>query len=135
MVCIQCGSDTKVVNSRLKKRSNQVWRRRKCLGCGNVFTTDETVSYVTSWMVEDKTGSYQPFLADKLLLSLYRSLQHRSTSLSDAMELKETIINKLWAQFVNGRIDSQTIVQVSHVALNRFDKAASVHYDAYHRKS
>lgn len=134
MQCIHCGKATKVVNSRLRKRSNQVWRRRQCTACHAIFTTDETVHYETTWMVQDKTGSYQPFLPDKLLLSLYRSLQHRSTSLSDATALSQTIIKRLGPRFTDGVIGSQDITQVAQVALNRFDKAASTHYDAYHRR-
>jgi len=134
MICIHCDGDTKVTNSRLRKRSNQVWRRRQCLRCKAVFTTDETVHYETAWTVKDKTGSYQPFMPDKLLLSLYRSLQHRSTALSDATELSQTIIKKLRPEFVDSCIESYSIAQTAQVALNRFDKAASTHYDAYHQR-
>jgi hypothetical protein len=42
MNCLKCGSDTKVLESRLNE-SNSVRRRRMCLACGERFTTMETV--------------------------------------------------------------------------------------------
>jgi transcriptional regulator NrdR family protein len=195
MKCLHCGGATKVVNSRLQARNNQVWRRRQCRdqACQAIFTTEEAVNYGTAWTVRKATGprsgsetgsgsksraatslrsgskaDYQPFSPDKLLLSLYRSCQHRETALNDAAGLRETIIKKLRAEVAvaaNGRtgrltidgagdntdnnitdnksnssgdtklggvIDSQTIKRTAQVALNRFDKAASVHYQAFH---
>jgi transcriptional repressor NrdR len=134
MNCIYCGGDTKVVNSRVQKRSNQVWRRRQCITCGAIFTTEETVHYETTWLIRGKSGEYTPFLPHKLVISLHRSLQHRPTSLSDAASLSQTTIKKLHGRFSNGSIDSAVIAQVAQVALNRFDVAASVHYQAHHQQ-
>jgi len=132
MVCIHCGSETQVTNSRLQKRSNQVWRRRQCLNCGAVFTTGESAQYNAAWAVSSKTGSIQPFSRDKLFLSLHNSCLHRQKALIDASALTETIIKKVSAQILDGVVDSRIIAQVAQVALNRFDKAASVHYQAFH---
>jgi hypothetical protein len=33
----------------------------------------------------------------------------------------------------NGAVSSRDIAQVAQVALNRFDKAASVHYQSFHK--
>jgi transcriptional regulator NrdR family protein len=133
MVCIHCSSETQVVNSRPQKRSNQIWRRRKCLNCLSTFTTLETADYSLSWVVQPNKGSYKPFSRDKLLLSLYRSLQHRKEAIDDAAALTDTTINKLRPQVINGVVASRAIQQVVIVALNRFDGAASVHYQAFHR--
>ena len=69
MVCLQCGSETKVVNSRLQKRSNQVWRRRQCSSCQSIFTTQETADYSSIWLVKHSSGKLVPFSRDKLFLS------------------------------------------------------------------
>lgn len=132
MVCVKCNSKTHVINSRLQKRNNKVWRRRQCLKCGIIFSTEESIQYENTWLVTNASGSYSPFLMDKLRMSLYRSCQHRQTALRDATALTDTVINKLQKKFNNGLIDSRTIAQVSQVALNRFDRAASVHYLANH---
>ena len=65
MVCIYCGGETKVTNSRLQKRNNQVWRRRQCLECKGVFTTHEAVD-LSSALLIDKSGAPEPFISDLL---------------------------------------------------------------------
>ena len=135
MVCVHCGQETKVVNSRLQSRLNQVWRRRKCLACGAIFTTEEKIDYASSWVVRSRSGKLSPFSRDKLLVSLFRSLGHRKNALNSAAGLTDTIMNKLMPLVQKGALDSSQIAQTAQVALNRFDKAASVHYQAFHASS
>jgi transcriptional regulator NrdR family protein len=99
-----------------------------------VFSTEESVQYRGSWAVRGKAGDLQPFWRDKLLLSLYRSCQHRPTALSDAGGLTDTIIKKAQGQIRNSVITSSELAQTVQVALNRFDRAASTHYQAFHRR-
>ncbi len=133
MVCVQCGSETQVINSRPQKRLNQVWRRRRCNSCQTVFTTEETVQYKAIWMVKgDPKSKLEPFSRDKLLLSLHKSCEHRQTAVEDARALTDTVIIKLRDQARDGVISKRGIAQVAQVALNRFDVAASVHYSAFH---
>lgn len=132
MVCLACASPTNVVNSRLQKRSNQVWRRRLCSNCSMIFTTEEVVDYDSSWRVESKSNKLLPFSRDRLLLSLYSSCSHRRNALSDASALVSTIIRKLSLEAESGVLSSDSIKQITLVTLNRFDKVASVHYQAHH---
>ncbi|HEX5744167.1 MAG TPA: hypothetical protein VFX84_01825 [Candidatus Saccharimonadales bacterium] len=132
MVCVYCGGRAEVINSRPNRKDNRVWRRRHCVACGAVFSTRETVEYDLSWRVR-KRGRLRPFSRDKLFMSLYDSCKHRETALSDAEGLTDTVIIKLRAFTGNGVADSRDIVQVALVALNRFDKAAGVHYGAHHK--
>ncbi|HEX7368474.1 MAG TPA: hypothetical protein VF261_02360 [Candidatus Saccharimonadales bacterium] len=132
MVCIYCGGDTDVVNSRQQKRANQVWRRRKCRSCGAVFTTTEQARYEAAWRVTSPSGGLVPFNRDKLLLSLHKSLEHRSSSLGDAAALTDTVIAKLRGQSHNGIIEAAIIAQTAFAALERFDKPAAVSYRAFH---
>lgn len=133
MVCLQCGGKTEIYNSRHQVKSNRVWRRRHCFTCNTAFTTEEQIEYSGSWRVKYPNGSLQPFVRDKLLLSINRSCQHRKTALSDAQGLTDTVIKKVLTQVSDGIIISTDILQISQVALNRFDNAASVHYAAFHR--
>ena len=133
MVCVHCRSDTQVINSRLQKKANQVWRRRKCGTCGAIFSSREVAQYELVWLVRSNKA-LQPFNRDKLLLSVYASCQHRPSALSDASALTETVINKLLFNATAGVLEAAAIAQTVQVALNRFDKAASVHYQAFHRK-
>lgn len=133
MVCIHCGHETKVVNSRLQKRSNTVWRRRRCLMCRAVFTTNELVDYSGSWVVAGRGGALKPFNRDKLFLSLYNSCSHRKTALTDASGLTDTIVTKLRPLAEGGSISRSALIQVAQVTLNRFDKLASLNYQAKHK--
>ena len=133
MVCVQCGQKTQVINSRPQVRNNQVWRRRQCLTCKTVFSTIEAADYAAVWAVKSPSKPLQPFSRDKLYLSLHRSCQHRDTAISDAAALAETVIKKLAGEVRDGTLSSKTIVRTAVVALNRFDTAASVHYQAFHR--
>ena len=135
MVCIHCGSGTQVTNSRPQKRSNQVWRRRQCVKCRAVFTTAEAARYEAAWAVRGKSGEINPFSRDKLFLSLHKSCGHRETALNDAAGLTDTIIKKLAGHVTDGVVRARDITQVTQVALNRFDKAASAHYAAFHKSN
>lgn len=77
--------------------------------------------------------SLQPFNRDKLFLSLYNSLQHRPTALADAAGITDTVIKKLLTTVQLGLLQPSQIIQAATVALHRFDTAASVHYQAFHK--
>ncbi|HZL08138.1 MAG TPA: hypothetical protein VFC50_03010 [Candidatus Dormibacteraeota bacterium] len=132
MVCVHCGGKTKVVNSRPQRKNNQVWRRRQCLECGAVFSTKEIVQHELAWLVRDVRGKLRPFSRDKLFLSLYKSCEHRKTAVGDARGLTDTVMSKLPAYVADGTVSGLDIARVAQVALNRFDKAASTHYQAFH---
>jgi transcriptional repressor NrdR len=134
MVCIYCGNNTQVINSRLHKKLNRVWRRRQCATCQSVFTTTERSDEGHSFMVlGKKNDTLVPFSRDKLFISLHKSCAHRKDAITDTTALTETIISKLFfgedhqAVLSPGTI-KQTIVEV----LDHFDKLAMVHYLAYH---
>jgi len=132
MVCIYCGGETQVINSRHQKRLNQVWRRRKCLECLAVYSTHEVASYGDAWRVKTENGSLVPFLPNKLLLSLHKSLEHRKHSIEDATALTATVIGLLHRQTPQGLLEPENITLTAYEVLKNFDKAAAVHYAAFH---
>jgi transcriptional regulator NrdR family protein len=74
-----------------------------------------------------------PLERDRLLLSLYKSLSHRPTALTDAGGLCATIITKVTPLAKNNVVESRQIIETALVALNRFDKLAAQHYQAFHK--
>jgi transcriptional repressor NrdR len=134
MVCIYCSSSTSVINSRHQKRSNNVWRRRKCDTCGAIFTSVESADYSVSWRVS-KNGKLSAFTRDKLFLSLLRSCEYRKNPITDAAELTNTVLGLLTSQIkpMDGVIERNDLRRMAQVVLNRFDKAASVHYQSFHK--
>jgi transcriptional regulator NrdR family protein len=132
MVCIYCAHETSVVNSRLQRRINQTWRRRKCQNCGATFTTHEAAAYESSVAVKTAKGKLIPFTRDKLFVGLLKSCQHRSTAVNDASALTNTVISKLLPEVRDGILPISNIIAATESVLQHFDKAAAVHYHAYH---
>lgn len=133
MVCVHCRQETQVINSRPQRRSNQVWRRRRCNNCHAVFSTLERPDYEATWLVKESSGQLSPFLPDKLFLSLYNSLLHRPTAIADARALTDTVTGRLLKEVDNAIINTATIVTATDSVLKRFDDAAAVHYRAFHK--
>jgi len=132
MKCVYCDEETKVINSRLQKKANQVWRRRNCTACGAIFTSIERVDTEQALSVV-KNDAHQPFSRDKLLFSIYDSLKHRKTAESDATALTATILGKLMKATDEATITRQKIVDLTYEVLNNFDNAAATHYQAFHQ--
>lgn len=133
MVCIYCGAKTLVFNSRSQKRTNQVWRRRRCYNCLAVFTTLEAVDTGATWLVSHLNGSKAPFERDRLFLSLYECLKHVESPVTAASSLADTIIPKLTPLVTAGVLPTSAIISVSQVTLQRFDTVAGMQYAALHR--
>ncbi len=133
MVCLYCSSVTQVTNSRSRNSGHKVWRRRKCTNCQSVFTTTESVDEEVALIVECN-DQYNAFLRDKLLLSVYESIKHRKTAITDAAALTDTIMIKLFPQFLNGKISVLKIKETVMQTLEKFDEASYWHYQAFHKK-
>lgn len=137
MVCSYCFHKTEVINSRLQKRTNSVWRRRNCLSCGVVFSSIEQIDYEKTWVVQYSDGTSLPFLRDRILLSIYKSCGHRPQATQDSISLTRTVLGHLQDQVANGNgtVTARTIASTIHIALRHFDMAAAVHYKAFHQDS
>ena len=131
MVCVYCQSKTRVVNSRLQKKSNKVWRRRFCPICKDTFTSIETLQDL-SFMITDANTSPKPFSRDNLFVSVYLSCGHRTTPISDATALTDTIVSKLLSSIHNGCIAKSTLTATAESVLKHFDRVAATSYKAYY---
>lgn len=135
MRCLYCQNDTRVVNSRLQKRSNNTWRRRHCIGCGAVFTSVEQINLEYSVRFQPALGkniASQPFSRDKLFVSVYEACRHRKTALADATALTETILQRLAPHFRQAVVEREVVIATALTVLGRFDHVAATYYGAYH---
>jgi len=133
MVCIYCGQATRVVNSRHQRRTNHIWRRRKCAACGGIFTTQEHIELSGAFVIQKESqGRLHPFSRDTLFLSIYESCRHRTTATEDAAALTQTILARLLPLSQGSIIARKDLIATSLLVLERFDKAASTFYGAYH---
>lgn len=131
MICIYCSGETAVSNSRLQHRNNQVWRRRKCLKCGAVFTTHESILLEDSLSVE-RNGKIEKFSPDKLYTEVLLAVQDFPNCYSAARELSATITQKLLKGPSDGLIKAQDISFETSAVLKRFNKRAWLRFVAEH---
>lgn len=131
MVCLYCGGETKVVNSRLQRRNNQVWRRRQCMSCQFVLTTHEAVDLESAISVS-KDGLNQPFMPALLQNALSEALKHRKDAYTASGELLGTIVRKLLTLPGKPLYRTTDIAKVTADVLKRFDKQAHLRYLADH---
>lgn len=135
MFCIKCfHPSTQVVNSRPHKKNPGVWRRRRCINCGQLFTTDERPRIRDTQKVlntTDKTS--RPFNPGLLLLSIANAFGHDpARGQQVAWDLMETVIQLVTVEFPD-ILSSDDIATVTHRVLERFDKVASIQYGLQHQ--
>ncbi|MGH7237558.1 MAG: hypothetical protein ACREGF_03425 [Candidatus Saccharimonadales bacterium] len=135
MVCIYCGRPSRVINSRLQKKPNRIWRRRACTSCQAVWTTVEALDERGAIAVcREKSGKIVPFSADELFISLYESCRHRPLATRDARALCDTIASQILSaknQPQAGLVALGDIQLTAERVLKRFDRTSYVHYQAY----
>lgn len=134
MVCIYCGSKTRVTNSRAQKKTGQTWRRHTCSACKAIFTTIEAPDLSGSLRFVARDAALQPFERDVLFVSIAQALGHRRDAVAAASALTATIIATLLKTAQGGLIARREVVSTTTTTLTRFDKASAVHYSAYHNK-
>lgn len=130
MVCIYCGGETIVANSRRQKRNNQVWRRRKCGACGAIFTSHEAIDLSSALVVD--SGRPTPFISDMLFTEILLALQDRKDCYLAAREVTATVTKELLKLPDKPRIDPKQISQAAAKVLKRLDKRAYLRYLAEH---
>jgi transcriptional regulator NrdR family protein len=131
MVCVYCGAKTQVSNSRLQKRSNQVWRRRFCSRCEATFTTHEAVD-LSSTLLVDSGDSMKPFLPDMLFTEVLLALQDRKNNYLDAREVTNTVIKQLLKLPDKPIYKPQQISSAASAVLKRLDRRAWLRFVAEH---
>lgn len=132
MECVYCGSGTQVTNSRPKRRSNDIWRRRQCKTCKNIFTTTETIDLASAIRVEINPGLLVPFEASKLLTSIYDCCKHIKNPAITAQELTLTVIKKVIKR-QNAILSRQELIALTYDTLRQFDQATAVQFRAFHK--
>ncbi len=130
MFCVICGAETRVTNSRAKKKEPLIWRRRNCSQCDHTFTTREKPDWgVITVLKRDK--SRVPFSRAKLFVSILKSLDHSKKSADDSEALTDTVLRDLYPQITDNSIATETIAHTAMSVIKRFDATAFVKYASY----
>lgn len=135
MVCIYCGQQTHITNSRPQRRQAGTWRRHHCQACGAIFTSLERADYSSSLSFQNSSASHiVPFDRDSLFISIYEACKHRPSAAQDASALTDTVISRLLrsSQRRVGLVERAQLITLVATTLKTFDHAAHVSYLAYH---
>lgn len=65
-------------------------------------------------------------------MSIHKSCEHRPDSIEDASGITATVMSLLQQQTTEGLLQTKTVATAVHAVLQNFDKAAAVHYAAFH---
>lgn len=75
MNCPYCNKQlTEVINSRPTKHNSQIWRRRKCQYCKQIFTTHETIDLSHIHVIK-KSGKTEVFSRMRLYSGIFYASQ------------------------------------------------------------
>ena len=133
MRCPFCGAqDTKVVDSRLFGEGDQVRRRRKCVVCGERFTTFETAELNLPRVVK-RDGSRVPFDGRKLRTGLMRALEKRPVG-TEQVEAAIARINRRLVSGGEGEVSSHRIGELVMDELRGMDQVAYVRFASVYRE-
>ena len=127
-------SKTDVINSRKGKGGEEVWRRRQCLKCREIFTTTEHFSH-DSISVVKRNLSRKRFVYEKLFTSILNAIsagKGRDQG-DDAMKAKlltKETIEKLFL-IKSKYISTKDIMRAAHSVLEKEDTFFALRYAMY----
>lgn len=132
MRCPFCGAgDTKVVDSRLAGEGSQVRRRRKCLACGERFTTYESPELSLPRVIK-QDGRRAPFDEEKLAAGVMKALEKRPVSTERVAAAINRIKKKLLASGEQ-EVESRRIGEWVMEELRDLDQVAYVRFASVYR--
>ena len=134
MVCPFClHKKNDVYNSR-STTSGTVWRRRRCLNCGQAFTTKESFDPSNTWKVKS-TKATTPYSRAKLVISLLRACDHRINKDQATWYIFEAVEQRLLPIAAKNKliITNKDIAATAMAILKKFDRTAYVKYMSYHQ--
>jgi transcriptional repressor NrdR len=134
MKCPYCSSSSFVTNSRKTTKGFQIWRRRTCSVCAQVWTTVESVNSATTYSVEypnKRSGSFQ---RDILFLSIKDALHHRKDAVKAAGYVTSTVLGKIYSQN-RTKLPVSLLIELTLGVLKNYDATAAAVYKATYEES
>lgn len=132
MYCPFCNAEeTKVIDSRLIRESNQTRRRRQCLECKERFTTYETAELSLPRVIK-RDGRRAPFSEEKLRGGMLRALEKRPVSIEQIENAIARIIRKIMTSGER-EIPSSQVGEWVMEELQQLDQVAYVRFASVYR--
>lgn len=127
MKCPFCrGETTDVFNTRPTKFGTQIWRRRRCLDCGESFTTYEQAD-LGFLKVTKKGGHNERYSRAKLFSGIYGAFLDVKSKQTTVDAVTETIEAKLLDN-KQAIISSQQIAEIVLQTLRHYSTSAFLRY-------
>ncbi len=120
MNCPFCGStQVMVTNSRPTRGDSQIWRRRKCLGCGEVYTTYEKIN-LSHLVVVKKSGRKERFRRVKLYSGIYHSsIDRKNVDRGEMSEFSGEVTNQIIREILKLKKKEIRSTEITDMVINR----------------
>lgn len=127
-------SKTDVINSRKGKSGDEVWRRRQCLTCNEVFTTTEHFSYDSLFVIK-RNLTRKRFVYEKLFVSILNAIstgkgRDQGDDAVYAKNITHHVIEKLF-EIKSKYISTKDILRATHSCLEKEDSFYALRYAMY----
>ena len=134
MHCPFCSSSQiAVTNSRPTMEQSQVWRRRKCLDCNELFTTHEVID-LTHLVVVKSSGKKEKYSRVKLYSGIYNAtVSSRPTERQKLVERITQSVEKQILHLKQKEIESQTIGEIVLITLQKLSPGAFLAFLTYYK--
>lgn len=135
MKCPYCKkSTTDVTNSRKTLDNKGVWRRRQCLSCDEVFTTKETFSYDSLFVVK-RNLQRKRFVYEKLFASVLQvvgggKIKDQGDEASKARSICQSILEEI-VNIKSKYIASKDIIRITYTVLEKENHFFATKYAVY----
>jgi len=133
MKCPYCSAqDSRVVDSRDVRESEEIRRRRECSSCGRRFTTYERVVEVPATVVK-RDGRREAFDRGKLLNGLVRACEKRPVPRKELIRVVDRVEAAFAEQTVR-EMSSEDIGKILIEELRGLDQVAYVRFASVYRR-
>ena len=127
MVCPICLQKTEVINSRQQWRQLSVWRRRRCLGCQQRFSSIERPQLETLMVVVKNDGQKTPVSETAILLAVAEAIGQPDKKGELIKATNQTCLTKILSQKSN-QISLKDLEKIIYQTLAGVDQKAAWRY-------
>jgi transcriptional repressor NrdR len=132
MRCPRCGEDDdKVVDSRAVREGRAVRRRRECLGCGERFTTYESLE-IRPVLIVKRDGRRVAYDRAKVVAGIAKACEKRPVPLEQIEDIVEEIERRL-AGGPSREVTTSTLGLLILERLRQVDEVAYVRFASVYR--
>ena len=131
MRCPWCGrEDDRVVDSRAIELGTAVRRRRECLSCHRRYTTFERVEDLALTVIK-RDGSKEPYLRDKLIAGIDKSLTNRPVTEEQVVAVAGRLESRLRRR--GPQVTSQDVGLEVLAELKKLDQVAYMRFASVYK--